>query len=725
MATLVQSVPKSQQPLEWFGEFLKQELAPYPGRAAIVARMVIAATLIMIICMTFRIPYAFQGALYALLISRESRRATLETAGIILLVTGIGSAYLLTSAWFVINSTPLHFLWFIGSLFLAFFATSVLTNYTAAVIFATMIAVGAPLWDRHLSAEANVEDTLWLCLATLIGISVTAGVELAFARGPAGDEVVLQIADRLSAVQNLLTCFAEGCAVDPVTEQRIIRLEMLGTSLLRRILRRSDYSSQYSANMGGVAALVGRLVDIAATLTQLRFEPSASDQRRLRNLASTIATIRNDLMNHKIPAPVQFNTERSTGAVPLLGEMEYTVTLIVNVYAGSRSIHEYLPSPDESRRWRLFAPDALVNARHLQFALKGCLAASSAYVIYNAVAWPGISTAVTTCLLTALSTVGASRQKQVLRITGAIVGGFVLGMGSQIFILPYLDSIAGFTVLFVIVTGLASWFMTSSPRLSYFGLQVALAFYLINLEEFKIRTSLGVARDRVVGILLGLFLMWFVFDRLWSVPAVVEMKRLFVSSLRLLAQLAREPLSKDIGAALAKSSALRETINAQFDQVRSAADSILFEFGPSRRQDLEIRSRVRQWQPRLRTLFLLRIASLEYRLQLPGFELPETMRVCQSQYDECSAQTLEEMADAIEGKLTGFKLTPDHCSELLERALQACCGPESERVPAVRIESFATLLRQIDQLTASLAKETALEFRPGQNSFASLNQGLP
>jgi len=45
--------------------------------------------------------------------------------------------------------------------------------------------------------------------------------------------------------------------------------------------------------------------------------------------------------------------------------------------------------------------------------------------------------------------------------------------------------------------------MTSSPRLSYFGLQAALAFYLINLQDFAAQTSLSIARDRVVGILLG------------------------------------------------------------------------------------------------------------------------------------------------------------------------------------------------------------------------------
>ena len=200
----------------------------------------------------------------------------------------------------------------------------------------------------------------------------------------------------------------------------------------------------------------------------------------------------------------------------------------INTYHRRRNI----PHPT------LLAPGALTNPEHLRFALKGCLAASSCYIIYNAIAWPGISTAVTTCLLTALSTIGSSRQKQFLRITGAIVGGFVLGMGSQIFILPNLDSIGGFDVLFVAVTALSAWFMTSSPRLSYFGIQVALAFYLVNISEFKMQTSLAVARDRVVGILLGLFMMWLVFDQLWGAPAAVEMRKTFISNLRLLAQFA-------------------------------------------------------------------------------------------------------------------------------------------------------------------------------------------
>ena len=248
-------------------------------------------------------------------------------------------------------------------------------------------------------------------------------------------------------------------------------------------------------------------------------------------------------MNRRIPVSIQFNpNDQPSRGVPLLLEMEKKVALISQVVAGSKSMDEYLSPSDDIPRSKLVVLDALTNPDHLKFALKGCLAASLCYIIYNSIAWPGISTAVTTCLLTGLTTIGSSRQKGILRIAGALIAGFLIGMGSQMFILPYLDSIAGFTILFILVTVFSSWFMTSSPRLSYFGLQAALAFYLINLQDFAAQTSLSIARDRVVGILLGLFMMWLVFDHLWGSRAAVEMKKTFVSSLRSLAQLEREPL---------------------------------------------------------------------------------------------------------------------------------------------------------------------------------------
>jgi len=704
MGTLAQTVTESRPPLSWFWEFLKEELAPYPGRAAAVARMVIAATLVMVICMTFRVSYAYQGAIFALLISRENLRATLQSAGALLLVTVVSTAYLLISAWFVISIPVLHFLWIIVSFFAVFYVLTTMSNYGVAAASAFIISLGVPLWDRHLSAERNVEDTLRVVLASSIGVVVTAAVELTLARTKPGDNVVLPIAERLAAVESVLACYIEGRPVDRATEQKITMLGMRGTSILRRMLRRSDYSRHYRAQMGGVVALVGWLVDSAEALTQFRFKPSDSDQKRLRELAATVASIRTDLGNRRTPGSIQFSPDSEVSrGVPLLREMEKIVTQIPQVFAGSRSIDEYLPPSDDIPGPKLFVADALTNPEHLEFAAKGCLAASLCYIIYNSIAWPGISTSVTTCMLTALSTIGSSRQKQVLRFSGALVGGFLIGMGSQVFILPYLDSIAGFTVLFILVTAFSSWFMTSSPRLSYFGLQVALAFYLINLEEFAIQTSLSIARDRVVGILLGLILMWFVFDQLWAVPAGVEMKRTFVSGLRLLAELARGPLP---GREKSWSGdTLRETISTNFDKVRSLADGVLFELGPSRQQDLALRSRIRQWQPQLRTLFLTQVALLKYRLQLPGFELPEAARGAEREFDDRLATILEGTADRLEGRASPEKETIEDPFERLERTIRSCCLEGPQKLLTPELLTFLALSRNAQSLTISLNKE--------------------
>ena len=99
-----------------------------------------------------------------------------------------------------------------------------------------------------------------------------------------------------------------------------------------------------------------------------------------------------------------------------------------------------------------FARDAFSNPAHVQFALRGTLASFASYIIYTAIDWPGLSTCMATCIITALSTIGSSRQKQMLRLGGAIIGGVIFGMGAQIFVLPYLDSITGFTLLFMVVT---------------------------------------------------------------------------------------------------------------------------------------------------------------------------------------------------------------------------------------------------------------------------------
>jgi len=703
MATVAQSVPAPIGVWAWFREFLREELAPYPGRGVLVARIAVAATLVMLVTMTFRIPFGMQ-AIYAFAISRESPRATVRAVTTAAIAFALAAAYVVVGATFVLDDPMLHTLWVIATLFIAFYAITTITDYSTATGFGILVAITIPLWDQHIPAELRVENTLWVVGQTIIAGVTAALAGLVFAGLKPGDDPLRAVAQRLACVEDLLNCYAADRPVDENAGRQITHMAVVGTSRLRRMLRRSVYSRQYQERVGAVVALVGRLVDIAANLVALGIQVSGDDRKRIGTLARIIGSIRADLLSSRSPCLSEPLRDVDT-PIPLLREMERTVALITEVFTGSQSLSGYapLPSGDEPATG-LFVADAVSNPEHVKFALKGCLAASLCYIVYTAVDWPEISTAVVTCVLTALTTIGASHQKQILRFTGAIAGGAV-GILAQVFILPHLDSISGFTLLFLVVTIASAWIATSSPRLSYFGVQVANAFYLINLQEFKFQTSLEVARDRVIGILLGLSMMWLVFDQLWAAPAAVEMKRTFIANLRLLGQFAREPLSKDPRVAGERSYSLRETINKNFDQVKGSADGVLLEFGPSREQDLALRNRIRSWQPQLRTIFVTRTALLKYRLQLPGFELPEAVRVAQQEFDNRLAETLDGMAGRMEGKAPETKENLEESLERLEQTIRTCCSEQPQDVLAARLQTFLPLSRRIGDLTISLSKE--------------------
>src|SRR3984885_4661132 len=707
MATLAQSVPESRQPLSWFWDFLKQELTPYPGRVSLAARMVIAATLVMIITMTFRVPYGAYAAAFALTISRESPQITVESLRTVVVGWALGAAYILVGALFFLENPVLRFLWVIVTMFAIFYAISAMTNSVAASRFGYFVIITVPLWDLHVAAELKVELTLWAVWGITIASVVTALVELVFAELRRRDDFVQSLANRLASVEELLACYLADRPVDEATTKKVAHFAVLGASRLRRILTSSSYARQYNEQMGAVVALVGRLVDVAANLTQLNIRISDDDRQRIGVLAASIPGIRTDLLSRRVPRPIDSKIDsEAPGGIPLLREMEKTVSLIPEAFSGSESISEYSPSPPgENRPATFFVTDAFSNPEHVRFALKGGLAASLCYIVYSSVFWPGINTAITTCFLTALSTIGSSHQKQLVRITGAVIGGVVVGIGSQVFILPYLDSIAGFTLLFMLATGAAAWFLTSSPRFSYFGSQFAVAFYLINLGEFRIQTSLEPARDRVVGILLGLFMMWLIFDQLWGASAVVEMKRTFISNLRLLAQLVKDPFSGEKRLEIERSYSLRERINANFDKVLNLADEVLFEFSSSRKQDLALRSRLRQCQPRVRMLFVTAIALLKYRLQLPGFELPETVRAAQQEFDDQLAKMLDGMANRIDGEPTGTMDNFEDSFQRLEQTIQACCSETTPKPLAAELRTFLALSSSMESVAMSLYKE--------------------
>jgi multidrug resistance protein MdtO len=708
MATAAQSLYQWPRSVAWLREFLRQELAPYPGRGLLVARMVVAATIAMLICMTFRIPYGAYAGVFALTISRENPDATRKAVRTILIWFAAAVGDDMLGAFLFSGDPVLRLLWVIATLFITFFALSALANYNAAARFGYLVVITIPLWDRQIRTEQKVEETLWAVTAVSIASIVTVAIELVFAELKPWDDLIVSISDRLRWVEVFLRSRAEGIK-ENMSEQKVTQLAVLGMSRLRRDVYRSGYAPRYAEQMGSAVAWTGRVIDIAANLVLFPAESAEPDRGHLLRMAENLAGIRDDLLNGRVLHLLHPPEENEpVEHVPLIREMERAVSLIVESFTGTTPASAYAaPSAPAEPAKRLFAADAFTNPDHLRFGLRGGLAASLCYIAYNLSDWQGLSTAMATCLLTALTTIGSSRQKQVLRFGGAVVGGVIFGIGAQIFVLPAIDSIFGFTLLFVAVTFVAAWFATSGPRLSYFGVQIAVAFYLINLQEFKFQTSLSVARDRVAGILLGLLAMWLVFDQLWGAPAAIAMKRTFISTVRLLAQLFREPRSGDMRTAIEQSYALRESINTGLDKFREQADAVALEFGSSRERDLALRAQLLNWQLHLRPAFVVRVILLKYRLHLPGFELPEAVQQAQEEFDGELAALLERIADCLERKIERPGKRAESASAALEQAIQARRPDDANDPLAVGLGTFLALSRRVDALIMSLDREIA------------------
>ncbi len=732
----------------WFLEFLRRELAPYPGRVSLVIRMTIATTLAMLVIDTAHIPSGALGAFFALILSRESLRNTAQQAWLNIAVYALATVYVVLGVALFVDSPVTHFLWVIASFYLIFFVMRTAANYSVAAGFSFLIATAIPIWDRAGSTNVKVSLTLYTLWSVMIGSLCTVFVELVYRSFHPEDPVLAGIADRLEVTAQMLRAAADGKAPAKSQGARLLQYAMVGPSSLRRQLIRAGQLSQVRARASAVVALSDRLVELcAASLDAVSDEdrgskgPTREDAERLRALAravrdqaGAIKALRDVSQIGASKVPRWNGTQARSEYLPILPELERNVSLlseIFNSFDSSREGNQAAESGAKeagksartvgtllgSKPSAAFVPDAFTNREHLVFALRGCLATTVCYLFYNGVDWPGINTCVATCIITALATIGSSRQKQLLRVAGAVVGGFVIALPAQVFLLPRMDSITAFTVFFAAVTAFSAWFTTASSRLSYFGLQVALAFYLVNLQEPFRQISLSVARDRVVGVIVGLLAMWLVFDQIAAPLATDRMNTLLRTNLNLLGDMACAVADVGpgmTGGALERFQQLRDKINDSFSQMNAQADAVQFEFGPQRRQKLRERDRMQAMQPPMRSLFLLEISLAESEYLPSGRRVDARERPALRDFLEQNRGALRSIAAL---PITGAPEFAEDAKRATENAVagvrKALDGVKTDLGDAPGHESGAVLTLCTGIVSSLGALERAAAGRPG------------
>lgn len=103
--------------------------------------------------------------------------------------------------------------------------------------------------------------------------------------------------------------------------------------------------------------------------------------------------------------------------------------------------------------------------------------------------------------------------------------------------------------------------------------------------------------------------------------------------------------------------------------------------------------------------FVIRTTLLKYRLQLPGFELSQAVRLAQRQFDDESAKIQDGMANRLEGKPPRGDDKFEHSFEQLQQTVRSCCSEGPQESLAPNLPTFLALSRDTASLTMSLSKE--------------------
>jgi multidrug resistance protein MdtO len=624
---------------------------------------VIACVIVTFFIFTHRIPEGALALLVMYFMAQEDTGTTLlgSVLGIVGVTVGCGAALL---AWMLAMDVP----WLRFGLLFTFFTTGLFLGRALVLgLIALPMGVAATFLlvvpDVIHEPESALDFLLWTWWVVILGIATNLAVQWWLSPGDPLRLIDQEVAQRLGATESVLR-ERLGDALERGRHGAAERLALAGLLRPEKLLRvarlRHPGLGARGSELSVMVTFAQRLVDAAAVLGALPRAPLGRGlEEQLRHTAEECARLRSaaevGILSAAAPPPIHF-----TSATPL-AESSGPIAEIERALAGVREAwpRGSVPSPpaDEPRAesgMPLFVSDAFTNPDYIRFGVKGALAGLICYVLLEATDWPGIYTAIITCYVVPLSSLGATVQKATLRFAGAATGG-LLGMIALAAVFPYLDDVGGFWIVLSAGTAVAAWLTFGSARISYAGIQLGFAFYKCVLQGYGPATSFEVARDRLIGIALGLTVLWVIETQLWPVRANDQLCTAFSATLRSLAKLI--PRNTDEDARHPSVESIRQEVEGQLERVGALLEESRFEPEDVRREA------VQRSFPEVQGVFLM-LLSLAHETGARRQDVSvDLFRTAETELDREIATALEATA---EGRSAAFRPNVDAALARLE-----------------------------------------------------------
>ncbi len=504
----------------------RNDLRAFDGRLAMTWRVAAQCALATLVFMTYGIPLAAIGCyLILFLMKPDGAESALMAIGVAILVSLVVFLLLYLARWTIDDPMWRMVVIVVGSfVFIYIGAASILGpigNILALVVgFAMSLLSNAPF------GEAATRAILYAWLMAAVPMAIVVIFNLFLGRSPLR-LLKAELVERLRV--------AAQAFEDPAFGEAARTLLLAGNEELKK---RAGFIRLLHLAPSGETLYLTRAIDDSyrLLLAVMALPPSVSDELR-RELASRSRLAAEFLLSgHTL----------GESLVQAQGASDNSVT--VARHALSALLDRSQRPAEKSAKTPFFFEDALTNPEYQRFALKTTAAATISYLLYTAIDWQGIHTAMITCYVAALGTTAETLHKLTLRIIGCLIGA-AMGIGAILFLIPHMTGIGSLMALVFAGIMVAGWVSSGSERIAYAGIQIGLAFLLTILQGFGPDIDLSAASDRVVGILLGNLVMYLVFTGIWPLSVVSMARKKIAAALDNLALIVQperiEPVAMD------------------------------------------------------------------------------------------------------------------------------------------------------------------------------------
>ncbi|MCO5397886.1 FUSC family protein [Ralstonia soli] len=501
-------------------------LAPTPGRLEATTRIALICALTTLVASIYSTPWAAISAYVVFFMIRADRVTSILLSVAMLVLVTVVLGLIIVIAIFCVDDPLWRVVWMVALSVGLLFLTSASKLRPVGAILAMIVGFGLDELGIAPVGELATRALLyaWLMVAIPAGVVIVVNLVM----GPSPRRLACQaLARRLRlAAEHLGTANADRAALAASLRE--------GNQAIATWLRLSRMEGSTSAT--DLPALQQAVASTTAILMAADLAASEPQARLPANMATpiteTLQAMARMLEQGGYPVDIELTLPSLDGLPPLCRSVATELqSAIVSFAVAEPQPSRQAEAAPAKAPGGFFLPDARTNPNHLRYALKTTAAAMFCYLLYMQLDWSGIHTCFITCYVVSLSSTAETVEKLTLRIVGCLVGA-ALGIATLVWVMPAMTSVAELMALVFIGMWLSAWVAQGSPRIAYAGFQIAFAFLLCVLQGPSPAFDLTVARDRIIGILLGNVVVYLMFTRVWPVSIAAQVDAALAALLR-------------------------------------------------------------------------------------------------------------------------------------------------------------------------------------------------